>query len=103
MHCVLVHDEHAHVRAHACCRRICIVGYVDIQYMYMTNRRELFANKFFARSKPQAYDCLEEWHHDKTLDQYRRDVSLRRTTVWRIGTATRRYISIVMLLSTSQR
>ena len=38
----------------------------DLQLL--ASRKELFANKFQSNYQPQAYDCLEELHFNRTID-----------------------------------
>ena len=45
-------------------RSICIFGVGDLQRL--TNRSELFANKFHSNFEPKAYQCLEKWFTAKT-------------------------------------
>ena len=32
----------------------------------LARRPELFANKFHLDFQPEALDCIEEWHHNRT-------------------------------------
>lgn len=57
-------------------RNICVFGIGDI--LYLTEKKHLFANKFYIDQQPLALDCLEEWLLSKTcrpvtldLDYYR--------------------------------
>ena len=47
-------------------RMICVFGVGDLPLL--TTRRELFANKFHFDFHRRAYDWLEEWHKNKTIN-----------------------------------
>ncbi|CAG5133381.1 unnamed protein product, partial [Candidula unifasciata] len=59
-------------------RRVCIFGVRDLPLL--TNRKELFANKFMIDFQPLTLDCLEEWHFNMTLVEYARKLSI--DTTW---------------------
>ncbi|XP_029646874.1 N-acetyllactosaminide beta-1,6-N-acetylglucosaminyl-transferase-like [Octopus sinensis] len=40
-------------------RNICVFGIGDI--LYLTEKKHLFANKFYVNQQPLALDCMEEW------------------------------------------
>lgn len=49
-------------------RRVCVFGVRDLPLL--TDRKELFANKFIFDFQHWALDCLEEWHFNMTLVEY---------------------------------
>ncbi|XP_064595041.1 N-acetyllactosaminide beta-1,6-N-acetylglucosaminyl-transferase-like [Liolophura sinensis] len=49
-------------------RGICIFNVGDLHYMAESN--QLFANKFEQDYGQIAYSCLEEWHRNRTRDEY---------------------------------
>ncbi|XP_052805496.1 beta-1,3-galactosyl-O-glycosyl-glycoprotein beta-1,6-N-acetylglucosaminyltransferase-like [Mya arenaria] len=49
-------------------RMVCVFGVGDLPAL--SQRRELFANKFYDTFHPYTLDCMEEWHFNRTRDQY---------------------------------
>ncbi|KAL5005843.1 hypothetical protein ScPMuIL_017001 [Solemya velum] len=49
-------------------RGICVFGVGDLPLL--VSRPELFANKFYADYQHLTLDCLEEWHYNRTRDEY---------------------------------
>ncbi|XP_041372655.1 beta-1,3-galactosyl-O-glycosyl-glycoprotein beta-1,6-N-acetylglucosaminyltransferase-like [Gigantopelta aegis] len=49
-------------------RAVCVFGIGDLPLL--VNRKELFANKFHFDFQPYALDCVEEWHYNRTRDEY---------------------------------
>ena len=48
-------------------RGICLLGMYELSWL--TQRIQLFANKFDIHEDPIAYDCLEELHQQRTYTQ----------------------------------
>ncbi|XP_052806099.1 beta-1,3-galactosyl-O-glycosyl-glycoprotein beta-1,6-N-acetylglucosaminyltransferase-like [Mya arenaria] len=49
-------------------RMVCVFGVGDLPAL--SQRREVFANKFYDTFHPYTLDCMEEWHFNQTRDQY---------------------------------
>ncbi|XP_067685318.1 beta-1,3-galactosyl-O-glycosyl-glycoprotein beta-1,6-N-acetylglucosaminyltransferase 3-like isoform X2 [Haliotis asinina] len=49
-------------------RSVCVFGVGDLPIL--TTRPNLFANKFYWDFQPLTLDCLEEWHYNRTRDEY---------------------------------
>lgn len=49
-------------------RLICVFNIGDLPNL--TQAKQLFANKFHHSYGHHAYDCLEEWHRNRTRDEY---------------------------------
>ncbi|KAJ8315950.1 hypothetical protein KUTeg_005964 [Tegillarca granosa] len=52
-------------------RMVCIFGVEDIPLLL--SRPEFFTNKFYIDYQPVALDCIEEFHYNRTRDQYEQD------------------------------
>ncbi|KAJ8319670.1 hypothetical protein KUTeg_002779 [Tegillarca granosa] len=49
-------------------RTICVFGVGDLPYL--TKKPHLFINKFFLNLQPIALDCMEEFHYNRTRDEF---------------------------------
>lgn len=53
---------------------VCVFGVADLPRL--TQRLELFANKFYTTYQPETYECLEEWHYNRTRAEVKNGVAL---------------------------
>ncbi|KAJ8315953.1 hypothetical protein KUTeg_005967 [Tegillarca granosa] len=58
-------------------RSVCIFGVEDIPLLL--SRPEFFTNKFYIDYQPVALDCIEEFHYNRTRDQYEQDWTFNTT------------------------
>ncbi|XP_041347186.1 beta-1,3-galactosyl-O-glycosyl-glycoprotein beta-1,6-N-acetylglucosaminyltransferase-like, partial [Gigantopelta aegis] len=49
-------------------RSVCVLGLGDLPLL--AKAKEFFANKFHLDFEPYALDCIEEWHYNRTRDEY---------------------------------
>ncbi|XP_041347030.1 beta-1,3-galactosyl-O-glycosyl-glycoprotein beta-1,6-N-acetylglucosaminyltransferase-like, partial [Gigantopelta aegis] len=49
-------------------RNVCVLGVGDLSLL--VKGKQLFVNKFHLDFQPYALDCIEEWHYNRTRDEY---------------------------------